>query len=264
MLLAGASAAHAEFKVGAEIPPFSLKTAAGQAIELERMNGAVTMQLGDERLRPRAIVLHLLQPDCLQCRNQLEALKPLAERFRDRGVVTLGIAHRGTSEDAAAMLESLRLSFPIALGIGSEIAKRFAAGDTLGIGDSKGVIRFAQVGYGDDDQLLWAEALEELLAGKPVTKSGVERARLAEGLHMPAIELPSLRTGKPMRLTSEPRPAAKHEPMPRRVSERESEPRRVSEGTGEPPSSAGRRLSFHDDDGKTTHPKAAVGFFSRY
>lgn len=221
--------ARADFTVGAQVPAFSLKPVDGMVVEIHRADSALTMQLGEERLRARALVIHLLQPDCLQCRAQLQALKPIAERYRQRGVVTLGIAHRGTPEAARELAEDLNLQFPILMGVDSEIAKRFAAGDTLGIVDAKGVIRFAQVGYGVGDEKLWEQALDDLMAGEPVTKTGVDRERLAVGDRLFAIHLASLRSGKPMTLAGE-----------------------------------GDRLVFRDEDGKESRPKAAIGMFSRY
>lgn len=231
IIVAGALAVpvHAEFTVGAEIPPISLKTTGGKPVEIRRADGSLTVRFGDQREQPKAVVIHLLQPDCPQCRAQLQAMKPLAARFRERGVFTLGIAHRGTSEDASALVKELNPGFPIALGVDSEIAKHFAAGDTLGIADATGIVRFAQVGFGEGDQKLWEQALDELVAGKPVTKAGVDRERLAVGDSMPAIRLPSLRNDKPMSLVGE----------------------------------AGR-LVFRDDGGKESRPKAVIFFFSRY
>ena len=225
----GSISARADFKAGAEMPAFSMKTADGKVVEVQRAESALTVQIGDERMQPKALVIHLLQPDCLQCRAQLQALKPLAERFRERGVVTLGIAHRGTPEEARKLAKELNLTFPIVMGVDSAIAKQFAAGDTLGIADAQSVVRYAQVGYGEGDANLWEQTLEELLAGKSVTKTGVDRERLAVGDRLPAIHLASLRTGKPMALAGE-----------------------------------GDRLVFRDEDGKESHPKAAIGMFSRY
>lgn len=220
---------RAEFKVGAEVPAFSLKAADGKTVEVQRTDDALHVEFGEQRVRPTALVIHLLQPDCLQCRAQLQALKPIAERFRDRGVVTLGIAHRGKPDAAHELAKDLNLPFPVLVGVDSEIAKQYAAGDTLGILDAQGVVRFAQVGYSEGDAKIWEQALEELLAGKSVTKTGVDRERLAVGDHLPAIHLASLRTGKPMTLAGE-------------------------DG----------RLVFRDEERKEAHPKAAVGMFSRY
>jgi len=226
---AAAQSARADFTVGAEVPDFSLTSADGTAVTLQRDNAALMVHVGRERLTPKALVIHLLQPDCLQCRAQLEVLKPIAARYRERGVITLGIAHRGTPETAKELAESLGLPFPMAMGVGSEIAKQFAAGDTLGIADARGVIRFAQVGYGFGDAKLWEQALDEILSGKEVTKAGVDRDRLAVGDRLPAIHLPSLGTGKTMTLAGE-----------------------------------GGRLVFRGEDGAESRPKAAIGFFSRY
>lgn len=224
-----AGSARAEFTVGSELPAISLKTTDGQSLEVRRAGGSLTVLLGEQRWQPKALVIHLLQPDCPQCLAQLQALKPVARRFRERGVVTIGIAHRGTPAAAAEMVGKLDPGFPIALGVDSEIARQFAAGDTLGIADASGVVRFAQVGFGQGDQKLWEQALEQLAAGQPVTKSGVDRERLAAGDSMPAVKLPSLRSDKPMSLSVE-----------------------------------GGKLVFQDDSGKDTRPKAVIFFFSRY
>lgn len=221
--------ACAEFEVGAEIPSFSLKTPEGELVELGRRNGELTVEIGERRMDPKALIVHLLQPDCLQCQAQLEGLKPLAERFDERGILTLGIAHRGGPEAVRALAEEFDLPFPILMGAGAEISKRFAAGDTLGIADAEGVVRYAQVGYGSGDQKLWEQALEELLAGEQITKTGVDRERLAVGDLMPAIKLPSLRSGEPLAMVGK-----------------------------------GGDLVFRDDEDNETKPKAAVGFFSRY
>lgn len=224
-----APSARAEFTVGAEIPAFSLKTTAGKSVEIQRTDGSLMLQLGDERMQPKAVVIHLLQPDCPQCRAQLQAIKPIAARFRERGVFTLGIAHRGTAEDASALVKDLNPGFAIAFGVDSNIAKQFAAGDTLGIADSQGIVRFAQVGFGEGDQQRWAQALDELVAGQQVTKTGVDRERLTVGDSMPAIKLPSLRNDNAMSLGFE-----------------------------------GGKLVFDDDSGKESRPKAVIFFFSRY
>jgi len=90
-------------------------------------------------------------------------------------------------------------------------------------------VRFVQVGYGAGDEKVWGQDVERLLAGKPVTQETIARKRLRVGDSLPRIELPSVATGKPIALTGE-----------------------------------GGRLTFRDAAGKSSHPRAAVGFFSRY
>src|SRR5947199_377475 len=67
--------------------------------------------------------------------------------------------------------------------------------------DPKGVVRFAQVGYGQGDEKVWREDVGRLLAGKPVAHKTITRQRLRVGERLPVIELPSVRTGKAMGLT---------------------------------------------------------------
>lgn len=226
--LAGPSV-RAEFEVGSALPGVSLPAVDGSRVEMQVANGALALKMGANEVKPAAVVVHLLQPDCLQCRAQLTELQTLHDRFQSRGVVVLGIAHRGTLQDAQKLGRDLAISFPLLHGPGSQIATQFAAGDTLGIADHAGIIRFAQVGFGQGDEALWVAALENLLASEPVAKAGVERARLAAGDRFPAVELPSLVDAKPMALIGK-------------------------DG----------RLTFRDGAGKETPVKGAVGFFSRY
>jgi len=223
------SAARAEFTVGSRIPIVSLPAVDGSRIELVDAGGMLALRGTATESKPKVLVIHLLQPDCLQCSAQLKDLQTLNNRYAAEGVVVLGIAHRGDVSELQSLGKDIGITFPLLFGVGSEIATQFAAGDTLGIVDQTGVVRFAQVGFGKGDESLWAKAIDELLAGKAVSKSGVDRERLAVGDRFPAVELPSLMSGKPMALVGR-------------------------DG----------RLAFRDENGKETQPKGAVGFFSRY
>lgn len=221
---------RAEFQVGDRIPAFSLRTPDESTVRLSFEGDRLVFENNGTRVQPTALVIQLFQPDCLQCRAQLVSLKGMRSKFSGAGrAVFLGVAHRGDPEDVGELARELNVGFPLVMGVGSDLARQFAAGDTLGIIDEQGLVRFAQVGYGDGDERLWFDAVEALRSGKPVKETGIDRDRLAIGDHLPAIKLPSLRSGKVMALIGK-------------------------EG----------RLTFRDDSGKETHPKAAVGFFSRY
>jgi peroxiredoxin len=228
-LLVGQRLLLAEFTVGRQIPSVALPSVDGMQVDLASVDGAMVLRGPGPDTKPSALVIHLLQPDCLQCRAQLKELQALSDRFKDRSVVVMGIAHRGGPDELKALARELSVTFPLLHGIASEIAKQSAAGDSLGIADKSGVVRYAQVGFGKGDEALWATAIEELLAGKPVSKTTVSRERLAVGDRFPAVELPSLVSQKPIALVGK-----------------------------------GGRLTFRDEQGGETNPKAAVGFFSRY
>lgn len=224
-----ARAVRAEFTVGSEVPAFSLQTPDGKTVSLERRSGEAQLTSDGKSEKPKLLAVHLLQPDCLQCRAQLKSLEQVHKRFVEKGLVVLGISHREDAKALAAMGAELKISFPLLVGGGSDLAKQFAAGDTFGLIDAKGIIRFAQVGYGAGDEKVWAEAVEQMLAGKAPTADGVDRERLKVGDSFPAITLPSLRTDKPMALVGK-----------------------------------GGRLVFRSEDGKETRPLGTIFFFSRY
>ncbi len=229
-LLAGVgTTARAEFKPGDVVPAFSLHSPDGVPFSMARRQGKVVLTEGTRTLIPKVLLIHLFQPDCLQCQTQMRALQTLYEDFHKDGVFVLGIGYRGNAQQAQAVTRQLKVSFPILEGKGSALAEQFAAGDTLGILDSGGIVRFAQVGYGQGDEKVWQSAIREILAGRPVVQQTISRNRLNVGDRLPAIRLNSLMTGGPMALTGE-----------------------------------GGRLTFQDETGRLTHPKAAVGMFSRF
>lgn len=220
---------RAEFTVGSALPNVSLPSTDASHVDLALADGTLVLKRNTTESKPTAVVIHLLQPDCLQCRAQLKELQALSDRLQSRGVAVLGISHRGDMKQLEQLGKDLAIGFPLLHGTGSEIAKQFAAGDTLGIANKSGVVRFAQVGFGKGDEELWAAALEELLAGKPVTQPTTTRERLAVGDRFPAVELPTIQSGKPIALVGK-------------------------DG----------RLTFRDEAGKETQLRGAAGFFSRY
>jgi len=199
----GGPGARAEFKAGAELPEFSLRAADGTPFALQRRRGQVVITQDTKEREPRLLVLHLFQPDCLQCQAEMKALEKVHRQFDKKGVMVVGVAHRGDAEAVRAVAERLEVTFPLVVGTGSALAKRFAAGDALAIADRKGVARFAQVGYGEGDEKVWREGIERLLAGQPVTQETVARKRLRVGDRLPLVELPSVTTGRTMSLTGE-------------------------------------------------------------
>src|SRR5437660_12629402 len=143
-LLGSSTLARGEFKIRGKMPALSLKSVDGATFALERKEGRVVVTQGAMTSQPKVLVMHLLQPDCLQCQAQAVELETLYQHLRKDGVLVIGIAHRGDAEAARAFVERLKLTFPVLVGTGSEVAKQFAAGDSLAIMDERGVVRFAQ------------------------------------------------------------------------------------------------------------------------
>jgi len=211
------------------LPELELVSTDGAAFRVVKEAGRVVVWRDGSEERPKALVVHFFQPDCLQCRAQLKPLDALHRAYAERGVVVLGVAHRGTAEQARSLRGDLGLALPLAVPAEGTKIGRAAAGDALGIADASGRLRFAQAGFGEGDEKLWREALEALLAGREPPRATVARERLKAGDRFPSVSLPSLRSGKTMSLTG-----------------------------------ADGRLLFVDDAGRATKPKAALFFFSRY
>lgn len=210
------------------LPEFSLKTAGGGVASLDREDGHLRIRHDEVSTRPRVLVVHFFQPDCLQCQAEAKALQGIHQKLAEKGVSVIGIAHR---DDGAVEAFAVRLgvSYPLLLGTGSQIAKQYAAGDSLYITDDRGRVQFSEPGYGSGDEALWEASIALLLAGKPVATATSERQNLKIGDRLPTVELTSLMTGKQMSLTGK-----------------------------------GGHLTFTDDTGKTARPKAAIGLFARY
>ena len=228
-VLLGGGPARAEFKVGAELPEFSLKAADGTPFSLQRKQDQIVIVNGDKRIEPKAMVLHLFQPDCLQCQAQLKELEKLHQDLGAKGVLVVGVSHRGDAKAVRATADQLKVTFPLLVGTDSDLAKKFGAGDAFAIADKAGVVRFAQAGYGQGDEKLWREDIGLMLEGKPVAKETMDRKALEAGDRLPPVELDSLPTGKPLVLNGE-----------------------------------GGKLTFRDEAGTVSHPPAAIVFFSRY
>jgi peroxiredoxin len=159
----------------------------------------------------------------------MKALEATYQKYMQKGVSVIGIAHRGDREAAKSVGERLKVSYPLLLGTASSIGRDFAAGDSLYISDEAGAIRFSQPGYASGDEALWQENIDLLLASKPVVKTTTERKNLNVGDRFPAVALYSLMTGDKLSLTG-------------------------TDG----------HLTFTDAKGTSVQPKAAIGLLARY
>src|SRR5438132_12563086 len=115
-LLGSSTLARGEFKIRGKMPALSLKSVDGATFALERKQGRVVVTQGAMTSEPKVLVLHLLQPDCLQCEAQVQELETLYRDLHKDGVLVVGIAHRGNAEAARVFAERLKSSFPGLVG----------------------------------------------------------------------------------------------------------------------------------------------------
>lgn len=192
LVLSGSPANGAEFKIGQVISDFSLPNPEGSLLSLKTDKGQSVITYDNKVITPTVTIIHLFQPDCLQCQTQMQALEAVHQEFSKKNVVVIGVAHRGDAQSVRALANRLRITFPLLVGTGSPFARQFAAGDTLAITDRQATVRFAQV--------VWREGIRLLLDGKPPAQTTISREGLKVGDKFPAVELQSLTTDQPIAL----------------------------------------------------------------
>lgn len=214
---------------GEALPSFSFPALGEGQVAWEAERGV--LRVGEETRRPKALFVHVFQPDCGQCRAQARALQELHRDRSSPGLAVVGLTHRGGEEEAREFVEALGIGYPVAVATGSEWARRWGSGDPMYVLDSRGGVAYQQVGYGPADPGRWRQVARSLLEGEPVAVRGPGRTRLRAGDPLPPIQLPSLTDpgGRVMALTAGP------------------------EG-----------IVFRDAQGEEHAYRAAIGFFSRY
>lgn len=213
-----------------KIPEFSLKTEGGVPFTLKYDQGRIQVEQGKEHSSPKALFIHFFQADCNLCMAEMKALEALHQEVAKQGALVLGVAHRHDEAAVRAAREKTKVTYPLLLGRGSELAARFSRGDASILVDSQGMVRTSQVSYKEGEEKLWKENVERLVAEKELTAEKAEREKpLAPGDKFPTVKLPSLLSDKGMSLA-------------------------IEDG----------KLTFRDEEGNVSHPKAAIGFFSRY
>jgi cytochrome c biogenesis protein CcmG, thiol:disulfide interchange protein DsbE len=78
---------------------------------LRRLDGSGSLALS--RLRGRVVVLNFFASWCDPCRGEAPVLRGLSERYRNRGVVVVGVATNDDLGDARRFAQEHGLSYPL-------------------------------------------------------------------------------------------------------------------------------------------------------
>lgn len=127
--------------VGQLAPDFALADVSGQRTKL-----------GD--LRGRPVAVNFWASWCPACRQELPALQAAYQRFRERGVILLGVDVKETVETVASFAPQFGLTFPLLLDLDGVVSERYQVRGipTTVFLDAEGVVRARHVGPLTEDK----------------------------------------------------------------------------------------------------------------
>lgn len=98
--------------VGATVPSFSLTTFSGETISIEELRG-------------RVVVVNFWASWCKPCEQEAAELEQAHKRFKDDGVVFLGINYVDTEREALAYLDRFGITYANGPDLGTRISQAF-------------------------------------------------------------------------------------------------------------------------------------------
>jgi len=93
-------------------PQFTLRTFDGETFDLAERRG-------------RVVVINFWASWCVPCRDEAPILQDVWERYRDRGVVLVGVAYLDIERDALAFIDEFGITYPNGLDMGKTISEQY-------------------------------------------------------------------------------------------------------------------------------------------
>jgi cytochrome c biogenesis protein CcmG/thiol:disulfide interchange protein DsbE len=128
-------------EVGQTAPDFDVEFFDGYEWESKPVSSLAEM-------RGRPVVLNFWASWCVECRYETDVLEATWQKYRDQGVVFLGVAYADVEPNSIAYMEEFGVTFPHAPDLGTDISQDYeitGVPETFFI-DKNGVIRHVQIG----------------------------------------------------------------------------------------------------------------------
>jgi cytochrome c biogenesis protein CcmG/thiol:disulfide interchange protein DsbE len=106
-------------------------------------------------MRGRPVILNFWASWCVECRYETDVLEATWQKYRDQGVVFLGVAYADVEPNSIAYMEEFGVTFPHAPDLGTDISQEYeitGVPETFFI-DKNGVIRHVQIGAVNQEML---------------------------------------------------------------------------------------------------------------
>lgn len=150
----GAPVAHAVGD-GAVAPEIALKDLSGHPVKLAELKGKV-------------VLVDFWASWCGPCREELPVLDALYKKYKERGLVIIGVGLDRDADKLNKFLRALPLSFPVVHDPAGVVANKYEPPKMPSsyIIDKRGLIRHVHAGFKASDKALFEKQLNALLAEK--------------------------------------------------------------------------------------------------
>ena len=144
---------------GAGVPDFNLVTTSGESVSLEKYRGKVVM-------------IDFWQTWCLPCVEELPHLRALQAKYRNQGLVILGIVGKADKDDSRVLPELMRenkIDYPILIDEKGMVASQYSVSGYphVFVIDRKGKLAFDKLGYQRGEEEVLEKEVRRTLAGTP-------------------------------------------------------------------------------------------------
>jgi len=154
LAIAGASVARAVGE-GTVAPEIALKDLSGKLVQVADLKGKV-------------VLVDFWASWCGPCREELPVLDGLYKKYRERGLVIIGVGLDRDSDKLAKFLRAMPLSFPVVHDPAGSVADKYGPPKMPSsyLIDKRGLIRHVHSGYKASDKAQLEKELAAMLAEK--------------------------------------------------------------------------------------------------
>jgi peroxiredoxin len=132
-------------------------------INLPDLNSGKKISLA--ALKGKVVIIDFWASWCAPCKEEMPILESLYKRFKDQGLVVIGVSVDNETENAKKFLSAVKVSFPIVHDGGKTVADKFKPPrmPTSYVVDKAGKIRFVHEGFRKEDGKKLEEEVMKLL-----------------------------------------------------------------------------------------------------